>query len=161
MGAQGRPVGAWTQRRRTRAMERRAARAAYREAAAVEALSRTALRTTGKTRLHICVPIARRYTYNETHAFAKTVCQFLAEQHPDRLTTEWAVEKRLGKTFPDYNQNHLGATLASALQPPPHRAGHRHYPPTWRELERGVDPLTFTHATVPNARRSRTTRGRT
>jgi len=107
------------------------------------------VKTSGKTGLHIYVPIARRYTYDETHAFAKTICQFLAEQHPNRLTVEWAVEKRVGKVFLDYNQNRLGATLASAYSLRPTAQATVSTPLTWRELERGVDPLAFTYAAVP------------
>lgn len=107
------------------------------------------VKTSGKTGLHIYVPIARRYTYEETHAFAKTICQFLEAQHPKRLTTEWTVEKRVGKVFLDYNQNRLGATLASAYSLRPTVQATVSTPLAWKELERGVDPLTFTYETVP------------
>ena len=107
------------------------------------------VKTSGKTGLHIYVPIARRYTFEETHAFAKTVCQYLAAQHPARLTVEWAVEKRIGRVFLDYNQNRLGATLASAYSLRPTVQATVSTPLTWEELERGVDPLAFTCATVP------------
>ncbi len=109
----------------------------------------TFVKTSGKTGLHLYVPIARRYTYDETHAFAKAICQFLAGEHPDRLTTEWAVERRVGKVFLDYNQNRLGATLASAYSLRPTPQATVSTPVTWRELERGFDPLTFTYETVP------------
>jgi len=107
------------------------------------------VKTTGKTGLHLYVPIARRYTYDETHAFAKTICQYLADRHPRRLTTEWAVDRRVGKVFLDYNQNRLGATLASAYSLRPSVQATVSTPVTWRELERGLDPLTLTYATVP------------
>jgi len=109
----------------------------------------TFVKTSGKTGLHLYVPIARRYPYDETHAFAKAICQFLAAEDPDRLTTEWAVEKRVGKVFLDYNQNRLGATLASAYSLRPTAAATVSTPVTWKELERGFDPLTFTYKTVP------------
>ncbi|HEV8339256.1 MAG TPA: non-homologous end-joining DNA ligase [bacterium] len=109
----------------------------------------TFVKTSGKTGLHLYVPIARRYTYDETHGFAKAICQFLAAEHSDRLTTEWAVEKRVGKVFLDYNQNRLGATLASAYSLRPTPQATVSTPVTWKELERGFDPLTFTYKTVP------------
>ncbi len=107
------------------------------------------VKTSGKTGLHLYVPIARRYTYDETHTFAKTICQFLAGQHPEKFTTEWAVEKRVGKVFLDYNQNRLGATLASAYSLRPTEQATVSTPITWRELERGIDPLTFDYQAVP------------
>jgi bifunctional non-homologous end joining protein LigD len=115
----------------------------------------TFVKTSGKTGLHLYVPIARRYTYDETHAFAKAICQFLAGEHPDRLTTEWAVERRVGKVFLDYNQNRLGATLASAYSLRPTPQATVSTPVTWKELERGFDPLTFTYKTVPLRLRKR------
>src|SRR2546423_32865 len=66
---------------------------------------RAYLKTSGKTGLHAFVPIARRYTFAQTHAFAKTVATWLEQQHPEALTTAWAVPQRVGKVFLDYNQN--------------------------------------------------------
>ncbi|MDR7460194.1 MAG: hypothetical protein QN139_10430 [Armatimonadota bacterium] len=73
----------------------------------------------------------------------------LEAQHPDRLTTEWAVAKRVGKVFLDYNQNRLEATLASAYSLRPTPEATVSTPLTWEELERGADPLTFTWQSVP------------
>ncbi len=113
------------------------------------------VKTSGKTGLHIYVPIARRYTFEETHAFAKTICQYLVARHPDRLTVEWAVEKRAGKVFLDYNQNRLGATLASAYSLRPTVQATVSTPLDWEEVERGVDPLDFTCTTVPQRLKER------
>ncbi|MDR7585808.1 MAG: non-homologous end-joining DNA ligase [Armatimonadota bacterium] len=110
---------------------------------------RSFVKTTGKTGVHVYVPVRRRHTYEETHAFAKTLCQFLEAQHPDRFTTEWAVAKRVGKVFLDYNQNRLEATLASAYSLRPTPEATVSTPLTWEELERGADPLTFTWQSVP------------
>ncbi|MDR7427445.1 MAG: non-homologous end-joining DNA ligase [Armatimonadota bacterium] len=107
------------------------------------------IKTSGKTGLHIYVPIARRYTFEETHAFAKTLCQYLAARHPHRLTVEWAVDRRAGRVFLDYNQNRLGATLASAYSLRPTVQATVSMPLAWEEVERGVDPLAFTCTTVP------------
>ncbi|MDQ7820762.1 MAG: DNA ligase D [Armatimonadota bacterium] len=113
------------------------------------------VKTSGKTGLHIFVPVARRYTYEQTHAFARTVAEYLAARYPDRLTTAWPVEQRVGKVFVDYNQNRLGATLASAYSLRPTPQATVSFPLTWRELERGVDPLEYTLATVPQRMRRR------
>jgi len=134
---------------------------AAREAAfQIRALLRTlrlesVLKTSGKTGLHVFVPIARDYTYNEVHEFAKTVTRYLEGRHPRTLTTAWAAEKRVGKVFLDYNQNRLGATLAApySLRPTPQATVAM--PVTWAELEDGVDPLEFTLRTVPELMKTR------
>ncbi len=107
------------------------------------------VKTSGKTGLHIYVPIVRRYTFEQTHEFAKTVTRFLEQHHPDKLTTAWAVEERVGKVFLDYNQNRLGATLANAYSVRPTPEATVSVPLSWDDLSRGIDPLTFTLKTVP------------
>jgi bifunctional non-homologous end joining protein LigD len=108
------------------------------------------LKTSGKTGLHIFVPLVRRYTFEQTHEFAKTVTQYLEGRHPKRLTTAWAAEKRVGKVFLDYNQNRLGATLASAYSVRPTPEATVSLPLTWKDLDEDLDPLTFTLRTVPS-----------
>jgi len=107
------------------------------------------VKTSGKTGLHLFVPIVRRYTFEQTHAFAKTVTQYLERLHPHKVTTAWAAEQRVGKVFLDYNQNRLGATLASAYSVRPTPEAAVSLPITWKELQRGLDPLAFTLGTVP------------
>ena len=109
---------------------------------------RAFVKTSGKTGMHVLVPIKRRYTYAQTHAFAKTLVEWLTAQHPDELTTAWAVEQRVGKVFLDYNQNVRGKTMASvySLRPIPEAAVSM--PVTWEELEAGFDPLQWTIETV-------------
>lgn len=106
------------------------------------------VKTSGKTGLHVFVPIIRRYTFAQTHAFAKTAAEWLARQHPDALTTAWAVHDRVGKVFLDYNQNVRGKTLASiySLRPVPEATVS--VPVAWDELRAGFDPLQWTITTV-------------
>ena len=106
------------------------------------------LKTSGKTGLHVFVPLVRRYTFEQTHEFAKTVTQYLEGRHPKRLTTAWAAEKRVGKVFLDYNQNRLGATLASAYSVRPTPEATVSLPLAWKDLDQDLDPLSFTLRTV-------------
>ncbi|HET6782176.1 MAG TPA: non-homologous end-joining DNA ligase, partial [bacterium] len=107
------------------------------------------VKTSGKTGLHLFVPLVRRYTFDQTHEFARTVTQFVESQYPKKVTTAWATEKRVGKVFLDYNQNRLGATLASAYSLRPTPDAPVSMPVSWRELEAGFDPLQFNIETVP------------
>lgn len=113
------------------------------------------VKTSGKTGLHVFVPIVRRYTFEQTHAFAKTVTQYVESVSPAKITTAWAAEQRVGKVFLDYNQNRLGATLASAYSVRPTPEAAVSLPVTWKELERGLDPLEFNLRTVPVLMRKR------
>ena len=107
------------------------------------------VKTSGKTGLHVFVPIQRRYTFDQTHAVAKTITQYLEGQHAKKVTTAWAAEKRVGKVFLDYNQNRIGATLAGAFSVRPTPDAGVSWPVTWKELEAGFDPLAFNVKTVP------------
>jgi DNA primase len=71
------------------------------------------------------------------------------------VTTAWAAEKRVGKVFLDYNQNRLGATLASAYSVRPTPEATVSMPVSWKELQQGLDPLEFTLETVPALMRKR------
>jgi bifunctional non-homologous end joining protein LigD len=65
------------------------------------------------------------------------------------VTVEWAVEKRRGKIFFDYNQNSRGKSLAVPYSPRRHAAGTVSTPLRWEELE-SVYPTDFTLRTVPD-----------
>ena len=106
------------------------------------------VKTSGKTGLHVFVPIMRELDFHGTHSAAETICKLLLQQHPDQVTVEWAVEKRAGKVFLDYNQNVRGKTLASIYSPRPSPQASVSMPLKWEELGK-VYPTDFTILTVP------------
>jgi bifunctional non-homologous end joining protein LigD len=107
------------------------------------------VKTTGKTGLHIFVPIVRNMPYEQTHALCQALSQHLAAAHPDEVTVEWAVNKRRGKVFADYNQNVRSKTLAGLLSPRAMPEAAVSMPITWEELENGtVYPTQFTVRTA-------------
>jgi bifunctional non-homologous end joining protein LigD len=75
------------------------------------------VKTTGKTGLHLYVPIARTLDYDSVRAVAETLAQQVLRAHPTEVTTRWAVEARRGKVFLDYNMNRRAASLAAAYSP--------------------------------------------
>jgi len=106
------------------------------------------IKTSGKTGLHIHVPIKRNFNYASVRATAKTIGQYLVQRHPEDVTTEWAQEKRKGKIFIDYAQNVRGKTLASAYSPRPAPGAPVSTPLRWEELGK-VYPTDFDLKTVP------------
>ncbi len=106
------------------------------------------VKTTGKTGLHIYVPIVRHYTYDQIRAASATVGTFMTQQFPDDLTMEWVSKNRTGKIFFDHNQNTRGKTLAAqySLRPSPQAAVSA--PITWDELK-SVYPTDFDIDTEP------------
>jgi len=106
------------------------------------------VKTSGKTGLHIYIPIVRNLDYKAVRSAAETIGRFVLQAHPDDITMEWSVEKRKGKIFVDYNQNVRGKTLAAAYSPRPAAEAAVSTPLRWNELGK-VYPTEFTILTLP------------
>jgi bifunctional non-homologous end joining protein LigD len=112
------------------------------------------IKTSGKTGLHIYVPVVRQFDFHTVHSAAKIISSFLQQKHVPDVTLEWAVEKRAGKVFLDYNQNVRGKTLASIYSPRPTPLATVSTPLGWDEIGK-IYPTDFTIFSLP-ARLSRT-----
>jgi bifunctional non-homologous end joining protein LigD len=107
------------------------------------------VKTTGRTGLHIYVPILRRFTYDEVRAACETIGRFLLRAHPRDITMEWTVTRRAGKVFFDHNQNVRGKTLASVYSPRPSPQAAVSMPVPWDKLK-DVYPTDYTILTAPD-----------
>jgi bifunctional non-homologous end joining protein LigD len=101
------------------------------------------VKTTGKTGLHVYVPVLRQHDYDEVRAMCQTLGRILMQQHPKDITMEWMTEKRTGKVFFDHNQNSRGKTLASLYSPRPSPQAAVSMPVRWEEIK-DVYPADFT-----------------
>jgi bifunctional non-homologous end joining protein LigD len=106
------------------------------------------VKTTGRTGLHVYVPILRQLDYDAVRSASETVGRFLLRQHPREITMDWAVKKRTGKVFFDHNQNARGKTLASIYSPRPLPEAAVSMPLRWDELG-SVYPTDFTILSAP------------
>jgi bifunctional non-homologous end joining protein LigD len=106
------------------------------------------VKTSGKTGLHVFVPVAPLYSYEQTRDFARVVGQILLHRSPGKITMDWNTSKRKGKVFFDYNQNAKGKTVASAYSVRPTLSATISMPLKWDDLE-GVRPTDFTMADYP------------
>lgn len=100
-------------------------------------------KTSGKTGLHIYVPIKRVYDYQTVRLMCETIGRHLLEQIPEILTMEWKVAKRPAKIFFDHNQNVRGKTLVSIYSPRPVPGAPVSFPVSWKELSDGIYPSDF------------------
>jgi bifunctional non-homologous end joining protein LigD len=107
------------------------------------------VKTSGKTGLHVFVPIAPVYSYEQTRNFAKIVGQIMLNRSPNKITMDWSTSKRKGKVFFDYNQNAKGKTIASAYSVRPTISATISMPLKWDDLE-GVRPTDFTMTAFSN-----------
>ena len=106
------------------------------------------VKTSGRTGLHLYLPIVRKFDYDAARSIAETIGRYVLQQWPKEVTLEWSVPRRTGKIFFDYNQNSRGKSLASIFCPRRHPMGTVSMPVTWDQLEK-IYPTDFTIHTVP------------
>jgi bifunctional non-homologous end joining protein LigD len=93
--------------------------------------------------LHVFVPIERVVTFDLARQICEMVGLHVMREHPKDITMEWAVVKRTGKIFIDYNMNVRGKTLNVAYSPRGVPGAPISMPLTWEELE-AAEPMDFT-----------------
>jgi len=114
---------------------------------------RALVKTSGKTGLHVIVPIKRTLRYDAVREMARFIGEQLRRAHPSDITLDWQVKKRTGKVFVDANMNVRGKSISVAYSPRGLRGAPVSMPVTWRELAT-IDPLDFRLPTVlPRLRR--------
>jgi bifunctional non-homologous end joining protein LigD len=100
------------------------------------------VKTSGKTGLHVFVPIRRTIDFDAAREVSELVGRHLMRLHPKDITLEWSVPKRTGKIFMDYNMNVRGKTLNVAYSPRGAPGAPVSMPLDWEELA-GAHPLDF------------------
>jgi bifunctional non-homologous end joining protein LigD len=100
------------------------------------------VKTSGKTGLHVFVPIRRTLDFKAARHVSELVGRHLVRLHPKDITQEWSVPKRTGKIFMDYNMNVRGKTLNVAYSPRGEPGAPVSMPLGWEELAT-AHPLDF------------------
>src|SRR5262245_12444198 len=106
------------------------------------------VKTSGKTGLHVFVPIRRTIDFDIARHVSELVGRHLMRLHPKDITLDWSVPKRTGKIFMDYNMNVRGKTLNVAYSPRGAPGAPVSMPLTWDALA-GAHPLDFTITNAP------------
>ena len=106
------------------------------------------VKTSGKTGLHVFVPINRTIDFDAARHVSELVGRHLMQLHPKDITMEWSVPKRTGKIFMDHNMNVRGKTLNVAYSPRGVAGAPVSMPLTWEELA-GAHPLDFRITNAP------------
>jgi bifunctional non-homologous end joining protein LigD len=106
------------------------------------------VKTSGKTGLHVFLPIRRTIDFEAAREISANVGRHLMRLHPKDVTLEWSVPKRTGKIFMDYNMNVRGKTLNVAYSPRGVAGAPVSMPLTWEELAK-AHPLDFRLTNAP------------
>ena len=100
-------------------------------------------KTTGSRGIHIYVPIARQYTFEESRGFVFDVGKIAREKKPKLVTLETVKDRRRG-VYIDYLQNVGGKTTAGAYSVRPIRRAPVSAPLEWDEIASLGRPDAFT-----------------
>jgi len=105
-------------------------------------------KTSGSTGMHIYIPLAAKYSYDQSQMFARIIVNLVHKQIPDYTSLERMVANRKGKMYLDFLQNRPGATIAGPYSLRPKPGATVSMPLTWDEVKPG---LTMKHFTIFNS----------
>lgn len=105
-------------------------------------------KTSGKTGLHIYVPLGAHHEYALVRQFGELIANLVNAELPETTSVVRRPALRQGKVYLDYLQNSRGQTLASAYSVRPHPGATVSTPLKWSEVTRRLDPSRFTIRTV-------------
>jgi bifunctional non-homologous end joining protein LigD len=92
------------------------------------------IKTTGKSGLHIMLPLGRQLTYHQSLQLAILFARLVTDRHPDIATTQRTISKREGKVYVDAFQNRAGQLMVSAYSVRPSPGAPVSMPIEWDEV---------------------------
>ncbi len=110
---------------------------------------RPLLKTSGKTGLHVVIPLEPGYSYEQSALFCEGIARLVVRELPAIATVERAIQNREGKVYVDYGQNRKGQTVVPPYVVRPVRGATVSTPLAWDELQSDLRPSRFTIQTVP------------
>ena len=101
-------------------------------------------KTSGKTGIHIYLPLGASYTYDQTKQLAEILANLVHERLPNTTSVERNPKKRQQKIYVDFLQNREGQTLAAPYSVRPTPEAIVSTPLHWEEVNKRLDPKKFT-----------------
>ncbi|CAN5893517.1 DNA ligase D [soil metagenome] len=102
------------------------------------------VKTTGKTGLHILLPLARQCTYAQSRSLGELLVRVMLRTVGDIATITRHVTRRGDKVYLDYLQNRTGQTIVAPFSVRPLPGATVSMPLLWSEVNAALDPREFT-----------------
>jgi bifunctional non-homologous end joining protein LigD len=106
------------------------------------------VKTTGKTGLHVMVPLGRQVTYAQSRTLGELLARVVLRELSDIATITRHVTKRGDKVYLDYLQNRHGQLIVAPFIVRPLPGATVSMPLLWSEVNESLDPRTFTIKTA-------------
>lgn len=121
-----------------------AARAGLLVKGALDALGIAAFaKTSGGRGLHVFVPVRAGPDDREVLAFARSLGERLAAEHPQELTVEQRISARKGRVYLDPYRNGFGQTVVAPYSVRRRPKAPVSTPLAWSEVKESLDPSEF------------------
>lgn len=101
-------------------------------------------KTSGKTGMHIYIPMGAKYGYEQAKNLAHLIALEVHTRQANVTSLERLPEKRKGKMYVDFLQNREGQTLAAPYSVRPTPDASVSMPLHWDEVKKGLRPSDFT-----------------
>jgi bifunctional non-homologous end joining protein LigD len=102
------------------------------------------VKTTGKTGLHVLVPLGRLCTYEQSRTLGELLARVMLREVGDVATITRHVTRRGDKVYLDYLQNRYGQTIVAPFSVRPEPGATVSMPLQWDEVVDGLHPGDFT-----------------
>jgi bifunctional non-homologous end joining protein LigD len=102
------------------------------------------VKTTGKTGLHVLLPLGRQCTYEQSRMLGELLARVVLRELNDIATITRHVTKRGDKVYLDYLQNRHGQTIVAPFSVRPLPGATVSMPLVWDEVGPSLDPREFT-----------------
>ena len=106
------------------------------------------VKTTGKTGLHILLPLGRQCTYAQSRTLGELLARMVLRELGTIATITRHVSKRGDKVYLDYLQNRHGQTIVTPFSVRPLPGATVSMPLLWEEVDDALDPRAYTIRTA-------------
>ena len=106
-------------------------------------------KTSGKSGMHVYVPLAGGYTYDQARMFCEGLARVVVREHRDIATVERSAARRGDRVYVDFLQNRREQTVVPPYAVRPVSGATVSAPLSWDELDADLSPSRFTLDTVP------------